>query len=311
MSRVLYEAFYEQGVDTYDLGDEVALAVGRVGLVGAGNPLDDERYRTASAGFGESGEPQVLLINGMSIELIGLDGRSLLACPFRDVKRFTRRDTRIIDLWVLHPPESTRGLVKYIHKTVDRNAGSVESQWCHARSVPHLGQQLPLIDFRLEPYVYFLGRVVDATARLEVNVAMILESFPGSTGGNPEGYFVGRSGNDLWNGLDKLAVDNSGFNRLAYRCRGIWEDRKQLVHGTFIPSGDGSPSRVVRKFVPPWQRKEASVRYVDQSADLPKMAAVTYRIERLIQDCFRVTIQTGSRPLERIEVPDSGPPSEN
>lgn len=263
--KELGAAFFE-GADSLSLGVKVATALGRERSEGWGSPTDDDRYDWAVAGLDDAGRPQVLFISGMYVELVSLAGTTLMAAPYRDIKRFIARGRRTLDIWTTKPPGSGFAPAKHVHHTLDDSAQYVEKRWCHSPSRPHLGGQLPPVDFRLEPYLYYLGRLVDASAKVELMVSDLLQTLE-SSADSPKRY-LGESGDVLWNRLDVLADNNSGFRALAERCRSAWRVRNLFVHGSFIPSANGRPSRVVRKYLRDKAHRKTGHEYEDGPADL-------------------------------------------
>lgn len=285
----------------------MATALGRNSLDGFGGPQDDERYRLAIAGFDERGDPQVLLINGMSVEIMSVTGEVLVAVPFRDVRRLIARDRRTLDFWAVPPAGQGHVPAKYLHVTLDDNAAYVEQVWCHSPSTPHLGKQLPQVDFRLEPYLYHLGRVVDAAARAELTVGSLLEALPPRANSEPK-RFAGQSGTVLVDELKRRGEDNPGFGILAERCHAAGTRRNQVVHGTFIPGVEGRPSRVVRKYLRGKELRESNGRYQDGPADLLALTKLTLEFDAIHRDCVPVLIDAQSKvPAERMVVPNSAP----
>ena len=263
---------------------------------------------TASAGYSDAGEPQVLVLGHSNLEILSGGGDLHLDVGDREVRAVRPVEGSGIEVCITRMGVSGLRPTRWMHRISDADARYLEQSWLDSSPFMHSGTQLNPLPWREEEYAYYVGRVVTEASRCDVAlVALVL--LARALLGRPDGAIYGASGEQLADALDELGALSPALADIGERYRAWYRQRNFASHGIRGRDAAGRPTGQVfkakrgRRLTP-----EVAVEIEDQ--DFRELALVWRAFYALNHDAFDATIHVSGRGdpedvLARIPMPNS------
>lgn len=239
---------------------------------------------TASAGYSDEWEPQVLMVGSSNLEILTGDGELILDVGYREVRAVRLVQGSGVEVCVTSMgPEGLRSK-RWLHRLSDVDARSVEQSWLDSSPFMHSGTQLNSLPWREEEYAYYVGRVVTEASRCDAAlVALVLSAREVLE--QPLGGVYGQSGTPLADALDKLGAYSVAFIDIGERYRAWYRHRNFATHGTRAWDAAGRPTaQVFKAKKPKGKAPEYAVEIEDQ--DFRELALLWRAFYALNQDAM-------------------------
>lgn len=219
---------------------------------------------TASAGYSDEWEPQVLILGSGNLEILTGDGELILDVVYREVRAVRLVQGSGVEVCVTGMrPEGLRPK-RWLHRLSDVDARYIEQSWLDSSPFMHSGTQLNSLPWREEEYAYYVGRVVTEESRCDAALVALVLSARELLEQPLEGVY-GQSGTPLADALDKLGAYGAAFIDIGERYRAWYRHRNFAIHGTRAWDAAGRPTaQVFKAKKPKGKAPEYAVEIEDQ-----------------------------------------------
>lgn len=219
---------------------------------------------TASAGYSDAWEPQVLVLGTSHIEILTGDGELLLDVGYREVRAVRLVQGSGVEVCVTGMGPTSLRPKRWMHRLSDVNARYIEQSWLDSSPFIHSGTQLNSLPWREEEYAYYVGRAVTEASRCDVSLAALVLTARELLEKPPEGVY-GQSGKPLADAIEDLGRYNPAFVDIGQRYRAWYLLRNFATHGTRGWDAAGRPTgQVFKAKRPTGKAPEYTVEIEDQ-----------------------------------------------
>jgi hypothetical protein len=255
---------------------------------------------TASAGYSEADEPQVLVLGYGHLEILSGDGDLLLNIGDRDVRAVRLAEGRGVQVCIGQASGSALGPTRWLHRVSDPDARYLEQCWLDSPRFMQPGMQLNPLPWRDEEYAYYVGRVVAEASRCDAALAGLVLSARALVG-KPPGKIHGASGKILADALDEFAELSPAFADLGERYRAWYSQRNFATHGIRGRDAAGRPTGRVFKATRGRAGQPPDVAFEVRDQDFRELALLWRAFYALQLDALEATIHiTGTGTPEEI-----------
>ncbi|GAA1675853.1 hypothetical protein GCM10010977_22000 [Citricoccus zhacaiensis] len=230
------------GEDIWYEGDHVL--GGTQALTEWGYPRED--FFTASAGYSDAGEPQVLALGISYLRIVNGNGEVVLEVAHREVRGVRAVAGVGVRVHVASGSLSLSGQRTWTHVVADHEAKFLEDSWFVVPTHRHDGVQLNALHWKEEDYAYYVGRVITEGARCDstlIGLALMARPLLGL----PTKGIHGSSGSPLAKAFEELGEISSPLEDLRERYVAWYEKRNLAAHGFRFADPDGRPHSKVYK----------------------------------------------------------------
>lgn len=220
--------------------------------------------RTASAGYNEAWDPQVLILGNSNLEILTGGGELVLDVGYREVRGVRLVPGSGVEVCVTSMGPSSLRPARWMHRLSDADARYIEQSWLGLSPFMHSGTQLNSLPWREEEYAYYVGRVVTEASRCDAALVALVLSARELLEQPLEGVY-GQSGMPLADALDKLGAYGAAFIDIGERYRAWYRHRNFATHGTRAWDAAGRPTaQVFKAKKPKGKAPEYAVEIEDQ-----------------------------------------------
>ncbi len=276
-----------------------------------GRPRDD--IVVASAGVGASGEPQVLVLGPMNVEILDARGAVILDVGQREVRGLRLAGESGVQLCIT--PLGANGIrdARWTHEVSAADARFLEKCWLEMTPFSHTGIQLNRLPWREEEYAHYVGRVLTEASRCDTALVALVLMARGSLG-LPDGRLMGASGEQLADALEDLGTRSPAVADIGVRYRAWYQQRNFVAHGIRGRDAEGRPTGQVFKTVR-GRRSPPDVVFEIEEQDFRALALVWRAFYALGRDAFDAMVHLGNpgspeEALARLPMPNTVGPSE-
>lgn len=279
------------GRDVWYEGDH--LAGGIDALTGWGHPRHE--IWTASAGYNDDGDPQIVSLGISNLQILNGNGELLLDVAHREVRAVRAVEGLGVQINVA-PAMSSRPM-KWTHCVVDQDARYLEGSWLNMSTHHHDGTQLNPLHWKEEDYAYYVGRVVTEGARCDSTLIGVVISSRELLRQPTTGIY-GSSGQPLADALKDLGLHSSALADIGERYEAWYKRRNLAAHGFRRTDADGRPSSNVYKPKKGSRKRPPDVLFEIEEQDFRDLAMIWSAFYFLYHDAFRVLLYLdASAPL--------------
>lgn|SRR5690625_1385383 len=232
----------ENAKDVWYEGDHVQ--GGSQALTDWGYPRED--YFTASAGYNDAREPQVLTLGRSNLRIVNRNGEVALEVAHREVRGVRAVVGVGVEVVVAPGPSTLSGQRMWTHVVTDDEAKYLEDTWFVIPTHHHNGVQLSPLHWKEEDYAYYVGRVITEVARCDSTFIGLAVSARSLLGLSTKGIH-GSSGAQLAKAFEELGEISAPLEDLRERYVAWYGKRNIAAHGFRFTDTDGRPQSKVYK----------------------------------------------------------------
>lgn len=276
-----------------------------------GRPRED--IRLASAGYSDSGDPQVLMMGWSHLEILKRDGHLILEVGDREIRGLRLVEGAGVQVCTTPGGGSVLRQTKWMHRVSDDAARYLEQSWVDSYPVMHEGTQLNSLPWREEEYAYYAGRVITEGARCDAALVELVFSARKLLGRELDETIYGASGEPLAEEIQVLGEQSEAFADVGVRYREWYKQRNFVVHGYRGLDASGRPTSQIFK---PKKGKKGQVLDVEiLDHDFQTLALIWRAFYALSHDAFQAAVYLGGEGtpeevLARIPLPSTVSESE-
>lgn len=268
---------------------------------------------TASAGYGEAGKPQILVLHFDFIEILSEDGDLLLEAGHREIRAVRVMEHSGVQVCLSKGESSSSRPTRWLHCLSHNDARYLEQCWLDMPSFNHTGIQMDHLPWLEAEYAYYVGRVITESSRCDVALALLVSSAH-TLLGQPMEKVHGSSGEQLADSVDKLGEHSLALADIGKRYRAWYGKRNFATHGIRGRDDAGRPTGQVYKAKKAHKGQPLSVAFEIENQDFRELALLCKAFNELTLDANRATMEIsfGREPaqvLAHIPMPMKGDPS--
>lgn len=268
---------------------------------------------TASAGHGEAGKPQILILHFDFIEILSGDGDLLLEAGHREIRAVRVMEHSGVQVCLAKGEPSSSRPRRWLHCVSHSDARYLEQCWLDMPSLNHSGIQMDHLPWREAEYAYYVGRVITESSRCDVALALLVSLAQTLLGLQTEKVH-GSSGNQLAELVDELGEHSLALADIGERYRAWYKKRNFATHGIRGRDDAGRSTGQVHKAKKAHKGQLPSIAFEIENQDFRELALLCKAFNELTLDANRATmaINFGGEPaqvLAQIPMPMKGDPS--
>lgn len=241
---------------------------------------------TASCGYNDRNERQILVFGLSNLEILSPAGDVLLDVGHKEVRGIRRVENIGVEVCVSGAVSGTEIRPRrWAHRVSDQDAQYLEEHWLNLTPVTHSGVGLNSLHWREDEYAYFVGRVVTEAAKCEVTLAELAITGMKLLGKDTEGVH-GESGSQLAKFLTDLGAKSPAIAEIAERYDAWHEWRNFAVHGIRARDARGHVTEQVFKVPRAKQARKLNVSIQIMDQDFERLALAWHAFYMLNHDAW-------------------------